>query len=256
MTAAGTLYLVPNTLDFGVAGAPARIDELLPMVVLRTAARLEHWVCENARTTRAFLKRVNEVCPLSQPLQALSIVELPRPHKGRGAAPADATGLLAPAMAGNDLGLLSEAGLPALADPGSTLVAAAHAAGMRVVALPGASSIALALAASGLNGQSFAFAGYVPVPAEQRAVRIRSLEAMSRREDQTQLLIETPYRNAALLDALLAHLQPTTRLSISVGLTLADGFSRADSVLDWRRRPLLQALPLDTPAVFAFLGAA
>ena len=255
MTAAGTLYLVPNTLDFGMTGELAGIDELLPLGVLRIAARLEHWVCENAKTTRAFLKRVDHVCPLTRALQAVSIVEMPRPNKGRNAAPPDAGALLAPAIAGHDIGLLSEAGLPALADPGSTVVAAAHAAGVRVVALPGATSIALALAASGLNGQSFSFAGYVAVAADERAARIRSLEAISRRERQTQLLIETPYRNAALLDALTGHLQPTTLLSLSVGLTLASGFNRAASVLDWRRQPPLQPLPLDTPAVFAFMAA-
>ena len=255
MTAPGTLYLVPNTLDFGVPGALARIDELLPLGVLRTAARLGHWVCENAKTTRAFLKRVDAVCPLSQALQALSIVELPRPNKGQNAAPPDLSRLLAPAIAGHDIGLLSEAGLPALADPGSAIVAAAHGAGIRVVALPGATSIALALAASGLNGQSFAFVGYVAVAAAERAARIRGLEAISRRERQTQLLIETPYRNAALFNALIDHLQPTTSLSLSVGLTLSSGFNRAASVLDWRRQPPVQPLLLDTPAVFAFMAA-
>lgn len=265
MTVRGALYLVPNTLDFGVGGTLARIDEVLPLGVLRTAARLEHWVCENAKTTRAFLKRVAEVCPLERPLQALSIVELPRPHKGatsgKGTNPnkavpaalAEAAALLAPALAGHDLGLLSEAGLPALADPGSALVAAAHSAGVRVVALPGATSIALALAASGLNGQSFAFVGYVAVPADARAAHIRALEARSRREAQTQLLIETPYRNAALLEALIAHLQPATLLSVSVGLTLEQGFNRADRIADWRRRPA-RPLPPDIPAVFAFLA--
>jgi 16S rRNA (cytidine1402-2'-O)-methyltransferase len=253
MSAPGSLQLVPNTLDFGIPGEPARLDELLPLGVIRVASRLQHWVCENARTTRAFLKRVDAVCPLERPLQELSIVELPRPRKG-GAEPepADMSALLAPALHGHDLGLLSEAGLPALADPGSTLVAAAHAAGVRVVALPGASAVALALAASGMNGQSFAFAGYVPVAAEARAARIRALEGLSRREAQTQLLIETPYRNAALLDALLAHLQPATALSVSVGLSLANGFTRSDSVSRWRQR--LTPLPVDIPAVFAFLA--
>ncbi len=156
------------------------------------------------------------------PLQQVSIVELPRPPKGRGeVAPDDFARLLAPAIAGNDLGLLSEAGLAALADPGARLVAAAHAAGLRVVALPGASSIALAVAASGLNGQSFAFVGYLPIEAAARSARIRELEAASRRQGQTQVMIETPYRNPALLAALVAELQPTTQLSVSVGLTLA-----------------------------------
>ncbi|MEO5881095.1 MAG: SAM-dependent methyltransferase [Caldimonas sp.] len=254
MTAPGALHLVPNTLDFGAPGAPAPLDELLPRSVIRIAAGLGHWVCENAKTTRAFLKRVDAVCPLGRPLQELSIVELPRPNKGREVAPGPAAvdALLAPARAGHDLGLLSEAGLPALADPGAALVAAAHAAGIAVVSHPGASAIALAVAASGLNGQSFAFVGYIPVPGEERAARIRVLEAASRRDAETQILIETPYRNLALLDALLANLQPTTRLSVSVGLTLPGGFTRSDNVAKWRQRPT--PLPADVPAVFALLA--
>lgn len=253
MSGPGSLFVVPNTLDFGAPGELAPLDELLPRGVIRAASRLRFWVCENARTARAFLKRVDAVCALERPLQELSIVELPRSRKG-AAEPevADMRALLAPVLAGDDLGLLSEAGLPALADPGGALVAAAHAAAIRVVALPGASSIALAVAASGLNGQSFAFVGYVPVAADPRAARIRSLESDSRRAGQTQLLIETPYRNTALRDALLAHLQPTTQLSISVGLTLAGGLTRSDSVAAWRLRPT--PLPADIPAVFAFLA--
>ena len=254
MTAPGALHLVPNTLDFGAPGTPVPLDELLPRGVIRVAAGLDHWICENAKTTRAFLKRVDAVCPLALPLQAISIVELPRPVKGREAMPAtDGLGaLLAPALAGRDIGLLSEAGLPALADPGAALVAAAHAAGLAVVSHPGASAIALALAASGLNGQSFAFVGYIPVAADERATRIRALEAASRRDGATQVLIETPYRNLALLEALLAHLQPATRLAVSVGLTLPHGFTRSDSVAAWRKRP--SPLPADVPAVFALLA--
>ena len=254
MSARGSLLLVPNTLDFGVPGEPARLDELLPLGVIRVASRLQHWVCENARTTRAFLKRVDAVCPLERPLQELSIVELPRSRKDVEAAAEglDVGALLAPALAGHDLGLLSEAGLPALADPGAGLVAAAHAAGVPVVALPGASAIALALAASGMNGQSFAFVGYVPVAADARAARIRGLEAASRRDEQTQVLIETPYRNAALLDALLLHLQPTTALSVSICLSLANGHTRSAKVSDWRRQPM--TIAADLPAVFAFLA--
>ena len=252
MTTPGALHLVPNALDFGAPGAPAPLDELLPRGVIRVAAGLGHWVCENAKTTRAFLKRVDAVCALARPLQEIAIVELPRPAKGRDPATANVDALLAPTRAGDDLGLLSEAGLPALADPGAALVAAAHAAGIAVVAHPGASAIALALAASGLNGQSFAFVGYIPVAADERAARIRALEAASRRDGATQLLIETPYRNAALLEALLAHLQPATRLSVSVGLTLPGGFTRTDSVGRWRQRP--GSLPADVPAVFALLA--
>ncbi len=262
MTANGSLWLVPNTLDFGVAGGNARLDELLPLTAIRTAAGLRHWVCENARTTRAFLKRVDAVVPLAEPLQALSIVELPRPAKGksmpaagtgtRTGATTDTAALLAPALAGHDVGLLSEAGLPALADPGAELVAAAHAAGVPVRSLAGASAISLALAASGMNGQSFAFVGYVPVQADERAARIRELEAISRRQRQTQLLIETPYRNAALLDALVAHLGAQTMLSVSIGLTLAAEFTRSDPVSAWRQRPT--ALSNEMPAVFSLLA--
>ncbi|MEO5845325.1 MAG: ribosomal RNA small subunit methyltransferase I, partial [Caldimonas sp.] len=142
MTTRGTLYLVPNSLDVGTADAGADLGERLPLGTLRVAARLVHWVCENAKTTRAFLKRVDAVSPLLAPLQQIAIVELPRRPKGRADSAAfEGERLLAPALAGSDLGLISEAGLPAVADPGARLVAAAHGAGLRVVALPGASAI-------------------------------------------------------------------------------------------------------------------
>jgi 16S rRNA (cytidine1402-2'-O)-methyltransferase len=251
---AGSLYLVPNTLDFGTTDSGAPIGDVLPGSVLRTAARLSDWVAENAKTTRAFLKRVDAVFPLAQALQSIAIVELPRPSKGAKNAPAaDLTSLLAPAQAGRDLGLISEAGLPGVADPGAALVQAAHAAGIRVIALAGPSSLLLALAASGLNGQSFAFVGYLPVEPDARAARIRELEAVSKRGSQTQLMIETPYRNAVMLSALLAHLQPSTLLSVSCGVTLANGFTRTCAVRDWRANAI--ALPADVPAVFALLAA-
>ena len=252
-TRAGALYLIPNTLDFGTAAEAGPIDDVLPASVIRTAARLTHWVAENAKTTRAFLKRVDAVVPLGRPLQALSIVELPRPPKGSNTLPApDLAALLAPALRGHDLGLISEAGLPAVADPGAALVQAAHAAGIRVVAMSGPSSLVLALAASGLNGQSFAFVGYLPVDAAARGARIRELEALSRRETQTQLMIETPYRNEALLGALLAHLQASTRVSVSCGLTLPDGFTRTDTVQGLKVRPT--TLPGNVPVVFSLLA--
>ena len=252
-TRAGALYLIPNTLDFGTATEAGPIDDVLPASVIRTAARLTHWVAENAKTTRAFLKRVDAVIPLGRPLQALSIVELPRPPKGSNTLPApDLVALLAPALRGHDLGLISEAGLPAVADPGAALVQAAHAAGIRVVAMSGPNSLVLALAASGLNGQSFAFVGYLPVDAAARGARIRELEALSRRTAQTQLMIETPYRNEALLGALLAHLQASTRVSVSCGLTLPNGFTRTDTVQSLKLRPI--TLPGNVPVVFSLLA--
>jgi 16S rRNA (cytidine1402-2'-O)-methyltransferase len=253
MPVRGTLRLVPNTLDFGAPGAAPDLQDLLPLGVIRIAAGLGHWIVENAKTTRAFLKRVDAVVPLARPLQSISIVELPRPPKGGREAPAlDADALLVPALEGHDIGLLSEAGLPAVADPGAAVVAAAHAAGLRVEPLPGASALLLALAASGLNGQSFSFVGYLPTESTARAARIRELEGLSRRLAQTQLMIETPYRNAALLAALVEGLQPTTRLSVACGVTLPGSLIRSDRVADWRR--CSTALPGDLPAVFSLLA--
>jgi len=249
----GTLLLVPNTLDLGAAEVDLR--DVLPQAVIRRAATLQHWVAEDARSTRAFLKRVAAIEPLVAPLQALDIRELPRPRKGsRESVPAqDWQALLQPALQGHDLGLISEAGLPAVADPGSLLVAAAHAAGLRVLPLAGASSLLLALAASGLNGQSFAFVGYLPQEAAARLARIKELEALSRRAMQTQLLIETPYRNATLLAALLDGLSATTTLSVSCGLTLPEGWTRSAPVAAWRKLTL--QMPDRLPAVFALLAA-
>ncbi len=234
----GTLLLVPNTLDLGAPDAPP-VDAVLPMGVLRHAARLAHWVAEDAKTTRAFLKRVDQVVPLARPLQAIAIAELPRPPKGARSptAAVDLTPLLAPAMAGSDVGLISEAGLPAVADPGAALVACAHRLGLTVLPLAGPSSLLLALAASGLNGQSFAFVGYLPTDAAQRSARVQALQQQSRRERQTQIAIETPYRNATLMTALLEALQPETQLSVACGLTLAAGWCATRSVAQWRARP-------------------
>ncbi len=250
----GRLLLVPNALDLGAA--PVDIQQVLPLGVLQQAAQLKHWLAEDARSTRAFLKRVHAVAPLGLPLQQIDIRELPRPGKGGAAAPVPGEGvwrdLLGPALAGQDMGLISEAGLPAVADPGAALVAAAHALAITVLPLPGPSSLLLALAASGLNGQSFAFVGYLPQEAGARLARLKELQALSRRLGQTQLLIETPYRNAAVLDALLSGLGDETRLSVSCGLSLPDGWTRTDRIAGWRARPT--NMPDRVPAVFAFLA--
>lgn len=262
MTATGKLYLVPTPLDFGCA-EQAPLDHALPADVIRTAARLPHWICENARSARAFLKRVHEMVPLAAPLQSLQIAELPREihkkgdHDG-GPAGFDARNLLAPALAGHDVGLLSEAGMPAVADPGSSVVRAALEAGIDVVPLPGPASLLLALAASGLNGQNFAFVGYLPQDATARVQRIRDLESLALRAGQTQLFIETPYRNAVLLKALVQTLQANTRLAVSSGLTLPSARSRTATVKTWKQWVAQtpeghppQAPDNQTPAVFA-----
>jgi 16S rRNA (cytidine1402-2'-O)-methyltransferase len=253
----GRLVLVPCTLDLGATPTP--IDQVLSRGALQRAATLGHWVVENAKAARAFLKRVDELVPLARPLQALDLRELPRARKGdkAGVDAAAWQALLAPALAGHDVGLLSDAGLPAVADPGANLVAAAHAAGIAVEPLAGASSLTLALAASGLNGQRFAFEGYLPQDAAERARRVRELEQRSRTEAQTQLVIETPYRNAALRDALLQTLQPQTRLSIACGLTSPGGWCLTLPVARWRQPGALSlpTLPADLPAVFLWLAA-
>lgn len=262
----GRLLLIPNTLDFGCVGDEGQppvpdLRDVLPMGAIQAAAGLSHWVAENAKTTRAFIKRVGEILPLNTPLQEQDIQVLPRPNKGGDknnlkAAPEAADkamhALLAPALAGRDLGLISEAGLPGVADPGAALVLAAHKAGIPVVPLSGPSSLVLAIAASGLHGQSFAFVGYLPVDATQRAQRIRDLELTSRKAHQTQLVIETPYRNTAIWQALVQTLQPTSLLSVSCGLTLAQGWSRTDTVARWRQQNL--TLPDNVPAVFSWLA--
>jgi len=249
----GKLYLVPNALDVAARGkAVPDLQEGLPLGVIRVAARLAHWVAENAKATRAFLKRVGSVVPLAQSLQSISILELPR--TGAANDGESMHGLLLPARQGHDVGLISEAGLPAVADPGAGLVSAAHAEGIEVIALPGASSLLLALAASGLEGQNFAFVGYLPVDAAARAARIRELEAHSRQTGQTQLVIETPYRNPALLAALLATLAPSTRLAVGCGLTQGQGWNHSAPVAKWKSAR--RVMPADVPATFCFRAEA
>jgi 16S rRNA (cytidine1402-2'-O)-methyltransferase len=243
----GSLILMPNAMDLGSEQVP--LEDVLPLGVIRRAARLTHWAAEDARSARAFLKRVAAIEPLAMSLQAIQIIELPRPRKGSHEAVSAQTwnALLQPALAGHDLGLISEAGLPAVADPGTALVAAAHAQGVPVLPLAGASSLLLALAASGLNGQNFAFVGYLPQDAGARTTRLRELEALSRRTGQTQLLIETPYRNQALFDALIEALLPDTLVGVATDLTLPDEHVRVASVAVWRQES--PSLPR-SPTVF------
>ena len=250
----GTLYLVPAPLDFG-CDTQAPLDHALPAGTLQTAARLTHWVCENAKSARAYLKRIDALHPLAAPLQQQQITELPREvhkkgdHGGKGSAPFDARPLLAAALAGHDMGLVSEAGMPAVADPGSSVVRAAHDLGVPVVPLVGPVSLLLALAASGLNGQNFAFVGYLPQDGQERTQRIKELEALAHKTGQTQLFIETPYRNAALWQALLQALQPGTRLALASGLTLPQARVQSQPVHQWRQQ---SASPDNrTPTVFA-----
>ena len=248
-TPRGRLFLVPAPLDFG-CDTQAPIGDVLPNATLVAAAALTHWICENAKTARACLKRIGELRPLAAPLQQQHWVELPRElhKKGDVGTGVDVRALLQPALAGHDLGLISEAGMPSVADPGASVVRAAHELGLEVVPLVGPCSLLLAMAASGLNGQNFAFVGYLPQDAALRLKRMRELEALALRTGQAQLFIETPYRNAALLGALLQGLQPTTQLAVSSGLTLATARTRSAPVKTWKQQ--MNASVGDSPAVF------
>ena len=200
----GTLYLVPAPLDFGCDDT-TDLQATLPLGTLQTAAGLRHWVCENAKSARAYLKRIHEITPLCCSIQEMQLVELPREvhKKGDHNGNFDARSLLQPALDGHAVGLISEAGMPAVADPGSSVVRAAHDLGITVAPLVGPVSLLMALASSGLNGQNFAFVGYLPQDPSERAGRIRELENLALRSGQTQLFIETPYRNQAMLQTLL-----------------------------------------------------
>ncbi len=252
-TPKGRLLLVPTPLDFACE-TTRPIEDVLPLATLTAAARTTHWITENAKSTRAFLKRVGEHQPLALPLQQQTLTELPREvhkkgdHQGRW----DARPMLDAALNGHDVGLVSEAGMPAVADPGSSVVRAAHDLGLQVVPLVGPVSLLLALAASGLNGQNFAFVGYLPQDATERITRLKQLESLALKTGQTQMWIETPYRNPAMLSALLQSLQPGTRLAIASGLTLASASIQSCSVATWKKSG--SGPDAHTPAVFA-IGA-
>lgn len=246
----GRLFLVPTPLDFGCA-EQSPITDVLPSSTLSAASLIQHWVCENAKSTRAFLKRVGETHPLIAPLPEQSITELPRHvhKKGDHQSGFDGKPLLAAALQGHDVGLVSEAGMPAVADPGSSVVRAAHDLGMAVVPLVGPVSLLLALAASGLNGQNFAFVGYLPQDASERATRLKQLESLALKTGQTQLWIETPYRNAAMLSGLVQSLNGNTRLAIASGLTLPSARIQSHTLAQWKKG--LKGPDSNTPAVYA-----
>jgi 16S rRNA (cytidine1402-2'-O)-methyltransferase len=246
----GTLYLVPAPLDFGCDSQVA-LDRAMPAATLEVAASLKYWICENAKSTRAYLKRIAETHPLCQPLQAMQLQELPHEvhKKGDHQGHFDARYLLQAATQGENMGLVSEAGMPAIADPGSSVVRAAHDLGLRVVPLVGPVSLLLALAASGLSGQNFAFVGYLPSTPAERSQRIRELESLALKTGQTQLFIETPYRNQTMLQALLQTLQHNSRLATASGMTLDTAQCHSDLVKNWKHKSW--TLANTVPTVFA-----
>lgn len=210
----GILYAIPTPLGGAAADA-------LPAPALATVRTLRHFVVENAKSARAFLKEAGND-PKEMQIQELN-------------EKSNLETLLNPLNEGHSIGLLSEAGCPAIADPGAALVEAAQLAGIRVVPMIGPSSIVLALMASGLEGQRFAFCGYLPREAEERKKKIKELEARSRRERETQIFIETPYRNDAMFSALLETCAPGTKLCLATDLTTATETVRTKPVKEWRK---------------------
>lgn len=251
----GKLYLVPAPLDFACDIDPLPpVSDVLPQATLQNMARVQHWVCENAKTLRALLKRVDAVQPLAQSIQELHITEIPREWHKKGdhqAMPSmqQAQDLLAPALQGHDVALASEAGMPAVADPGSSLVRAAHVAGIEIVPLVGPCSILLALAASGLNGQQFTFHGYLPQDVQVRAHFLQKIEQDARASGYSQWWIETPYRNQALLQHAVQVLHPSTWLCMASGLTLPQAQVLSQPVQVWRQKNLHAQAPR-MPALF------
>ncbi len=228
----GTLYLVPNLL--GVTDPAA----VLPARTLEIVRTLRHWVVETPKAARLFLR----TAAVPGPIAALTIDALPAAaDRAAGAA------LLGALHAGNDVGLLSDAGCPGVADPGAALVAAAHEAGVRVVPLVGPSAVLLGLMSAGMNGQRFAFHGYLPVKPEARMAALQRLEHASRADDATQIFIETPYRNRAMIEALGHALRPATLVCIAADLTLPTEAIERRTAAQWRavdgarfdRRPAL-----------------
>ncbi len=221
--AKGVLYLIPVPL-----GEHSLMIDSLPAVAIARAAQLDYFIVERAKTARAFIKQTGIQTAISE----LKICEL-NEHSPAGWVQE----LLKPLLRGQDAGLMSEAGCPAVADPGADLVAAAHQAGIAVVPLIGPSSIMLTLMASGLNGQRFAFEGYLPTDKSARELSLRELEQRSWQLKQTQLWIETPYRSRSMAQSALSALKGSTRLAIACDVSLASELIQMKSIEQWQQKP-------------------
>ncbi len=215
----GNLYMIPVELGEN------NLNDIIPPNVAKMLNTIDFYISENIRTSRRYLSKVG----IEKPINQLTFFELNK-HT-------DATQLktyLQPALEGKHVGLMSEAGCPGVADPGAAIATIAHQLDIRVVPLTGPSSILLSLMASGMNGQSFAFVGYLPIQKTDRMRKIKWLESKSKQENQTQIFIETPFRNMALLDDLLAACQPNTQLCVAVDITLPTEYIKTKTIKEWR----------------------
>ncbi|AEC20240.1 hypothetical protein PT7_1700 [Pusillimonas sp. T7-7] len=237
MKPTGTLHLIPVSLGESAPGA------WLPQTAHELASQLSTYIAENAKTARAFLKLIGT----TRPLQEITIHTLTDKVDGQ-----QIKTWLQPLLDGGEIGLVSEAGCPAVADPGAKVVAQAHQMGLRVVPWVGPSSILLSLMASGLDGQRFAFHGYAPVDATERAKQLKAWEAASQKQQQTQILIETPYRNGAMFDTLKQALKGNTRLCIASSLTTPDEWIQTHTVSHWKTLPVPDLSK--KPTIFLYLA--
>ena len=217
----GKLYLVPNLL-----GA-TKPEQVLPAGTLAIVKRLKHFVVENTRTSRRVLSRIGMDCAIDD----IEFIELDK-HNARYL---DLMEHLGPCLQGEDMGLMSEAGTPCVADPGALVVDLAHSAGIQVVPLVGPNAMILALMASGFNGQAFAFHGYLPIKSPERQNAIKDLERRSMNNNETELFIETPFRNNAMLQDLCKNLHPSTRLCIASNLTCEDELIISQDIGEWKK---------------------
>jgi 16S rRNA (cytidine1402-2'-O)-methyltransferase len=226
-TSLGTLYLIPVTL--GDDNIAALLPKSLPSDVIVIAQNLEHFVVETEKPARQFLSAIKT----AKPVRELSLSLLNEHTLDK-----DIAALLAPLLAGKDVGLMSDAGCPGIADPGAKLVELAHQKGIRVVPFVGPSSILLSLMASGLNGQQFAFLGYLPVDKTARNLKLKEIEKRSLTHFETQIFIETPYRNQYMLEAILSTCNANTRLCIACHVSLQDEMIVTKRISEWKQSPL------------------
>ncbi|MEA4850546.1 MAG: SAM-dependent methyltransferase [Paludibacter sp.] len=216
-----TLYLIPTSLG------DTDFDKILPANNTVIVSAIKHFIVEDVRTARRFLKKANP---------AINIDELTFYTLNQHTSPEAISDFLKPLYDGYDVGVISEAGCPAIADPGADVVAIAQRCGFKVVPLVGPSSILLALMASGFNGQSFAFVGYLPIQPAERAKALKKLESRVYAESQSQLFIETPYRNMKMLEEIINTCRPDTKLCVAVDITLDSEFIQTKSLKDWKKQ--------------------
>lgn len=224
------LYLIPVLLG------DTSVESVLPPYNKEVILGIHHFVVEDVRSARRFLKKVD---------QTIDIDSLTFYPLNKHTSPDDIAGYLNPLVHGESMGVISEAGCPAVADPGADVVAIAQKKGLKVVPLVGPSSIILSVMASGFNGQSFAFHGYLPIEASERSKKLKMLETRIYNEHQTQLFIETPYRNGKIIDDILHNCRPQTKLCIAAGITCADEYIRTKTIKEWKgeRIPDLSKTP-------------